>query len=93
MSIHDTHIPKVSDFCSITLWESAWFPHALAVLKQMQQYGQVVLVSDEMRSFNRTRSSMDLFDAVDGQMLIYVHKEEELDDIEALPCRALCVGR
>lgn len=80
---HDTHIPKVSEFLLDYPFGNRLFPHALAVLKQMQQYGQVVLVSDGDAVFQPHKiQRAGLFDAVDGQMLIYVHKEEELDDIE-----------
>ena len=80
---HDTHIPKVSEFLLDYPFGNRLFPHALAVLKQMQRYGQVVLVSDGDAVFQPHKiQRAGLFDAVDGQMLIYVHKEEELDDIE-----------
>lgn len=80
---HDPHILSAPEFLLNYPFGNRLFPHALVVLKQMKQHGQVVLVSDGDAVFQPHKiQRAGLFDAVDGQVLIYVHKEEEVDDIE-----------
>jgi FMN phosphatase YigB (HAD superfamily) len=58
------------------------FPNALAVIERMKQLGAVVILSDGDAVFqpHKIRRS-GLYDAVNGNVLIYVHKERELDDV------------
>ena len=80
---HDAHILKVSQFLLNYPFSKCLFPDALAVVTHLKQRGPVVLVSDGDAVFQPHKiARAGLFDAVDGQVLIYVHKEEELDDIE-----------
>src|SRR5262245_7054235 len=59
------------------------FPGALAVLKRLGGFGLTVILSDGDVVFQpRKVERAGLFDAVDGRVLIYVHKEAALDDIE-----------
>jgi FMN phosphatase YigB (HAD superfamily) len=59
------------------------FPGALAVLKRLGDLGLTVILSDGDVVFQpRKVERAGLVDAVDGRVLIYVHKEEALDDIE-----------
>ncbi|MCW5799993.1 MAG: Hydrolase [Nitrospira sp.] len=81
---HDPHILMVSHFLLNYPFSSRLFPDALAVVNHMKQRGSVVLVSDGDAVFQPHKiERAGLFDAVDGQVLIYMHKEQELDDIEA----------
>ncbi|MCS6316329.1 MAG: HAD family hydrolase, partial [Nitrospira sp.] len=81
---HDAHILMVSQFLLNYPFSKCLFPDALAVVTHLKQRGPVVLVSDGDAVFQPHKiARAGLFDAVDGQVLIYVHKEEELDDIEA----------
>jgi FMN phosphatase YigB (HAD superfamily) len=59
------------------------FPYALKVLRRLKGLGLTVVLSDgdvvfQPRKVERARLS----DAVDGRVLIYIHKEEALDDVE-----------
>jgi FMN phosphatase YigB (HAD superfamily) len=59
------------------------YPGAFAVLKQLGSFGPTVILSDGDVVFQpRKVERAGLFDAVDGRVLIYVHKEEALDDVE-----------
>ena len=59
------------------------FPHALKVVTHVKQWGQPVILSDGDVVFQpRKIEQSGLCEAVDGQVLIYIHKERELDDIE-----------
>lgn len=59
------------------------FPGALAALKGLRGSGLTVILSDGDVVFQpRKVERAGLFEAVDGRVLIYVHKEEALDDVE-----------
>jgi FMN phosphatase YigB (HAD superfamily) len=59
------------------------FPAALAVLGRLRALGPTVILSDGDVVFQpRKVERSGLRDAVDGHVLIYVHKEQALDDVE-----------
>lgn len=83
-AMHDPHILMVSHFLLSYPFSNRLFPGALRVIAHLKQHGPVVLVSDGDAVFQPHKiERAGLFDAVDGHVLIYVHKEQELDDIEA----------
>ena len=56
---------------------------ALDVLERLRSWGQTVILSDGDVVFQpRKVERSGIFAAVDGHVLIYIHKEEELDDVE-----------
>jgi FMN phosphatase YigB (HAD superfamily) len=60
------------------------YPGSLDVLDHCRQWGPVVILSDGDVVFQpRKVERSGLWDAVDGNVLIYIHKEEMLDDVEA----------
>jgi FMN phosphatase YigB (HAD superfamily) len=59
------------------------FPAALALLKRLRALAPTVILSDGDVVFQpRKVERSGLWHAVDGHVLIYVHKEEALDDVE-----------
>jgi len=59
------------------------FPSALKVLRRLKSLGPTVILSDGDVVFQpRKVERAGLSDAVDGRVLIYIHKEEALDDVE-----------
>src|SRR5437764_4604060 len=59
------------------------FPDTIKVIEHVQQWGPAVILSDGdvvFQPLKVTRSGLS--DAVFGRVLIYVHKEQELDDVE-----------
>jgi FMN phosphatase YigB (HAD superfamily) len=59
------------------------FPGALAVLKRLRSLGPTVILSDGDVVFQPHKvERAGLADAVDGRVLIYIHKEKALDDVE-----------
>ena len=59
------------------------FPGALEVLKRLRSLGPTVILSDGDVVFQpRKVERAGLSEAVDGRVLIYIHKEEALDDVE-----------
>jgi FMN phosphatase YigB (HAD superfamily) len=65
------------------------YPGALAVLERVRQWGATVILSDGDVVFQpRKVQRSGLWDAVQGRVLIYIHKETMLDDVErAYPAR------
>ncbi len=59
------------------------FPGALDVIKHLGAWGPTVILSDGDVVFQpRKVERSGLFAAVAGRVLIYIHKEQELDDVE-----------
>lgn len=59
------------------------FPAALDVMKQLRRHGLTVILSDGDVVFQpRKVEHAGLSAAVDGRVLIYIHKEKALDDVE-----------
>ncbi|MRW86132.1 HAD family hydrolase [Pseudoduganella sp. FT26W] len=65
------------------------YPGALDVIKHLRQWGKVVILSDGDVVFQpRKVEYSGLWDAVEGNVLIYIHKETMLEHIErAYPAR------
>ena len=65
------------------------YPGALDAIKHLAQWGKVVILSDGDVVFQpRKIEYSGLWDAVEGRVLIYIHKETMLDQIElAYPAR------
>jgi FMN phosphatase YigB (HAD superfamily) len=64
------------------------YPRALDVLAYLRTLGQTVVVTDGDAVFQpRKIARAGIWDAVDGHVLVYVHKEDELEDVERrYPC-------
>jgi len=60
------------------------FPNSLDVIERVKKWGPAVLLTDGDVVFQpRKVDCSGLSEAVNGQVLIYVHKEHELADVEA----------
>src|SRR5437773_31086 len=79
----DPHLLTVSRFLVNYPFANRLFPNSLDVIELFKQWGPVVILSDGDVVFQpRKVERSGLFEAVDGNVLIYVHKEKELDDVE-----------
>jgi len=59
------------------------FPGALAVVERLHGFGPTVILSDGDVVFQpRKIQRSGLFAQVAGRVLVYIHKEQELDDVE-----------
>jgi FMN phosphatase YigB (HAD superfamily) len=59
------------------------YPRALEVIARLRQCGRVVILSDGDVVFQPLKvERAGLWDAVAGHVLIYVHKQQMLDDVE-----------
>jgi FMN phosphatase YigB (HAD superfamily) len=80
---HDAHILKVSCFLVDYPFADRLFPKALDVIEALKKKGQVVIVSDGDVVFQPIKIQRSgLSKAVDGHVLIYIHKERETDDVQ-----------
>jgi FMN phosphatase YigB (HAD superfamily) len=78
----DPNLLTVSEFLVEYPFANRLFPNSLDVIDYVKQFGQPVILSDGDVVFQpRKIRRSALFSAVDGNVLIYVHKELELDDI------------
>ncbi|SRR6266404_3704794 len=79
---HDPRLLTVSHFLIEYPFANRVFPHALDVIELVKQWGPAAILSDGDVVFQpRKVERSGLFEAVDGNVLIYVHKEQELDDV------------
>ncbi len=80
---HDPRLLIVSRFLVNYPFANRLFPNALDVVERAQQWGPAVILSDGDVVFQpRKVERSGLLEAVAGNALIYVHKEQELEDVE-----------
>jgi hypothetical protein len=79
----DPHLLTVSSFLVNYPFANRLFPNSLDVIVHVKQWGLAVILSDGDVVFQpRKVERSGLFDAVEKNVLIYIHKEQELDDVE-----------
>jgi FMN phosphatase YigB (HAD superfamily) len=80
---HDAQILEISYYLVDYPFAHRLFPGALDVLEHLAARGPTVILSDGDVVFQpRKVQRSGLFDAVGGRVLIYIHKEKELADIQ-----------
>src|SRR2546425_2896227 len=79
----DPHLLIVSHFLVNYPFANRLYPNSLDVLEYVKPWGPAVILSDGDVVFQpRKVERSGLFEAVEGNVLIYVHKERELDEVE-----------
>jgi FMN phosphatase YigB (HAD superfamily) len=79
----DPHFLQLSFFMLDYPFAECLYPGALAVIERLNAWGPVVILSDGDVVFQpRKIQRSGLFDAVEGRVLVYIHKERDLDDVE-----------
>lgn len=79
----DPHLLTVSSYLVNYPFANRLFPNSLDALDHCKAWGSVVILSDGDVVFQpRKVERSGLFEAVEKNVLIYVHKELELDDVE-----------
>jgi FMN phosphatase YigB (HAD superfamily) len=79
----DPHLLTVSHFLINYPFAARLFPDALKVIEHVQQWGPAVILSDGDVVFQPLKINRSgLAHAVTGRVLIYVHKEQQLTDVE-----------
>jgi phosphoserine phosphatase len=80
---YDSHVLAVSTYLVNYPFANRLFPNSLDVIDKCRQLGRVVILTDGDVVFQpRKIERSGLFEAVDGNILIYIHKEDELTDVE-----------
>ena len=79
----DPRLLTVSNFLVNYPFANRLYPNSLDAIEHVKQWVPVVILSDGDVVFQpRKVERSGLLEAVDGNALIYVHKEKELDDVE-----------
>ena len=80
----ETHMLEMSSFLIHYPFEERVYPGALEAIAHLRAHGTAVILSDGDAVFQPLKVERSgIGQAVDGEVLIYVHKEQELDDVEA----------
>jgi FMN phosphatase YigB (HAD superfamily) len=79
----DPSLLTVSHFLVNYPFATRLYPDSLDAVEHVKQWGDAVILSDGDVVFQPLKVERSgIFEAVDGKVLIYVHKERELDDVE-----------
>jgi hypothetical protein len=79
----DIHLLSMSSYLVDYPFANRLYPGALDVLERFRGWAQTVILSDGDVVFQpRKVERSGIFETVDGHVLIYIHKEEELADVE-----------
>ena len=78
----DPNLLAISSFLVDYPFANRLFPGSLDVIERLNGFGQAVILTDGDVVFQpRKIERSGLFDAVEGRVLIYIHKEQELNDV------------
>lgn len=82
-AMNDPHLLMMSSFLVDYPFAERLYPGALDVIAHLRRWGPTVILSDGDVVFQpRKVQQSGLWDAVEGRVLIYLHKEQMLDDVE-----------
>ena len=83
--LHRPDVLRMSSWLVDYPFADRLYPGALDAVKHVQQWGTPVILSDGDAVFQpRKVERSGLWHAFDNRILIYIHKEQELDDVERL---------
>ena len=81
---YDMHLLSVSKYLIEYPFANRLFPNSIDAIRHVQQWGLAGLLTDGDVVFQpRKVERAGLYDAVQGQVLIYIHKEKALADVQA----------
>jgi len=82
---HEPRLLQMSSFLVDYPFAERLYPNALDVIRRLARWGTTVILSDGDVVFQpRKVDRSGLRDAVDGRVLIFVHKERELDYVRQM---------
>ncbi len=80
---YEPHLVTVASFLVDYPFADRLYPESLDVLERFREWGQTVILSDGDVVFQpRKIERSGIFKAVEGHVLIYIHKEESIDDVQ-----------
>jgi FMN phosphatase YigB (HAD superfamily) len=83
--LHDPRVLRTSNWLVDYPFAERLYPGALDVVRHVRQWGRPVVLSDGDAVFQpRKAERSGIWKAFSDAILIYVHKEQELDDVERL---------
>jgi FMN phosphatase YigB (HAD superfamily) len=83
--MHDPRLLRISNWLAEYPFVNRLYPGAIDAVTHVQQWAPTVILSDGDAVFQpRKVDRAGLWRVFDGHVLIYVHKEEELDYVEQL---------
>ena len=81
--LHDPRILRMANWLVDYPFAERLYPNALKAVRHASQWGLPVVLSDGDAVFQpRKVQRSGIWPAVDGHVLIYIHKEQELADVE-----------
>jgi FMN phosphatase YigB (HAD superfamily) len=84
-ALHNPKVLNIANWLADYPFADRLYPHALDVVRHMQTWGPAVILSDGDAAFQpRKVCRSGLWQAFSDNVLIYVHKEQALDDVERL---------
>jgi FMN phosphatase YigB (HAD superfamily) len=82
-ALQDPRVLGLSSFLLDYPFASRLYPRALETLAHVRKFGRTVILSDGDAVFQPHKiRRAGLWDAVDGRVLIYVHKERMLEEVQ-----------
>ena len=83
-NLRDPHLLEISNYLLSYPFADRLYPGVLDLLARLRPHGQSVILSDGDVVFQpRKIARSGLWDAFAGNVLIYIHKEQMLDDVAA----------
>jgi hypothetical protein len=80
---HDPSLLTVSHFMINYPFAIRLYPDSLDVVERVKQLGKAVVLSDGDVVFQQLKVERSgIYESFEGNILIYIHKEQELDDVE-----------
>ncbi len=84
-ALNDPRLLRMSSFLVDYPFAERLYPGALAAIEHLSQWGPTVILSDGDVVFQpRKVQRSGLWDAVKGRVLIYLHKEQMLNDVQEM---------
>ena len=85
LDMRDTRLLRLSSWLVDYPFANRLFPESLDAIRHCSQWGTVAILSDGDAVFQpRKAERSGLFDAVRRNVLIYIHKEQELEHVERI---------
>jgi FMN phosphatase YigB (HAD superfamily) len=83
--LHNPKVLRIANWLADYPFADRLYPHALDVVRHFGAFGPTVILSDGDAAFQpRKVERSGLWRAFNDDVLIYVHKEQALDDVERL---------
>lgn len=84
-TIHDPRVLHMANWLIDYPFADRLYPRALEAMRHARRFGRVVILSDGDAVFQpRKVERSGIWKAADDNVLIYIHKEQELEDVERL---------